>query len=145
MQFQEARIGRIFLLKFSDGEDLLQEITKFADTHNIKAAWLQFLGALKQGKLVTGPEKPELPPVPVWQEFSRAWEVIGVGNLFWEGDSPRLHVHGALGKGGDTLMGCLRQETEIYLVAEALLMEIVGLNVGRRLDPNLGVSMLEFS
>jgi predicted DNA-binding protein with PD1-like motif len=42
-------------------------------------------------------------------------------------------------------MGCLRQETEIYLVAEVLLMEIVGLKVGRRLDPNLGVSMLEFS
>ena len=145
MQFQEARLGRIFLLKFSDGEDLLQEIAKFAVTQNIKAAWIQFLGALKQGKLVTGPEKPELPPVPVWQEFSRAWEVIGVGNLFWEGDTPRLHVHGALGKGEDTLMGCLRQETEIYLIAEALLMEIVGLNVGRRLDPKLGVSMLEFS
>ena len=145
MQFQEAHIGRVFLLKFSDGEDLLQEITKFADAQNIKAAWLQFLGALKQGKLVTGPEKPELPPVPVWQEFSRAWEVIGVGNLFWEGDTPRLHIHGSLGKGEDTLMGCLRQETEIYLVAEALLMEIVGLEACRRLDPNLGVSMLEFS
>ena len=69
-------------------------ITKIAVSHNIKAAWIQFLGALKQGKLVSGPEKAELPPVPVWQEFSRAWEIIGVGNLFWEGDSPRLHVQG---------------------------------------------------
>ncbi len=138
MQFQEARLGRLFLLKFAHGDDLLQEITQFAVKHNIRAAWLQFLGALKQGKLVTGPEKPQLPPVPVWQEFSQAWEVIGVGNLFWEGESPRLHVHGTLGKGEDTLMGCLRQETEIYLVAEALLLEITGLNVCRRLDPDAG-------
>jgi predicted DNA-binding protein with PD1-like motif len=138
-------LGRLFLLKFAHGDDLLQEICQFAVNNNIKAAWLQFLGALKQGKLVTGPEKPQLPPVPVWQEFSQAWEIIGLGNLFWEGDSPKLHIHGTLGKGEATLMGCLRQETEVYLVAEALLLEIQGLNVGRRLDQTLGVSMLEFS
>jgi uncharacterized protein len=145
MQFQEARLGRLFLLKFTHGEDLLQEISRFAVKKNIRSAWLQFLGALKQGKLVTGPKKAELPPEPVWQEFSQAWEVVGVGNLFWEGDSPRLHIHGTLGKGEDTLMGCLRQENEIYLVAEALLLEITDLNVCRRLDQTLGVSMLEFS
>lgn len=145
MQFQEARLGRLFLLKFAHGDDLLQEISQFAVNNNIKAAWLQFLGALKQGKLVTGPEKPQLPPVPVWQEFSQAWEIIGLGNLFWEGDTPKLHIHGTLGKGGATLMGCLRQETEVYLVTEALLLEIQGLSACRRLDERLGVSMLEFS
>jgi predicted DNA-binding protein with PD1-like motif len=145
MQFQEARLGRLFLLKFAHGDDLLQEISQFAVNNNIKAAWLQFLGALKQGKLVTGPEKPQLPPVPVWQEFSQAWEIIGLGNLFWEGDTPKLHIHGTLGKGGATLMGCLRQETEVYLVTEALLLEIQGLSACRRLDETLGVSMLEFS
>jgi uncharacterized protein len=144
MQFREARLGRLFVLKFSHGEDLLQEISQFAITHNIKAAWMQFLGALKQGKLVGGPKEPELPPVPMWQEFSGAWEIVGIGNLFWEGDSPRLHVHGALGKGGETLMGCFRQETEIYLVVEALLFEITGLDACRRHDPQLGVVMLEF-
>jgi uncharacterized protein len=145
MQAQEARLGRLYLLKFAHGEDLLQEISQFAVKYNIRAAWMQFPGALKQGRLVSGPEKPQLPPVPVWQEFSQAWEIIGVGNLFWEDDSPRLHVHGALGKGEATLMGCLRQETEIYLVAEALLLEITGLNACRRFDQTLGVSMLEFS
>ena len=145
MQFQEARLGRLFLLKFAHGEDLLQEISQFAVTHTIKAAWIQFLGALKQGKLVSGPKTPELPPVPVWQEFYGAWEIIGIGNLFWEGDAPRLHVHGALGKGAETLTGCLRQETEVYLVVEVLLLEITDLNVSRRLDPELGVSMLELS
>jgi uncharacterized protein len=145
MQVQEARLGRLFVLKFGHGDDLLQEIAQFAVKYSIRAAWLQFIGALKQGKLVSGPEKPDLPPVPVWQEFSQAWEVIGLGNLFWEGESPRLHVHGALGKGEANLMGCLRQETEVYLVTEALVMEITGLKARRRLDPALGVSMLEFA
>lgn len=145
MQFREAQLGRVFLLTFDHGEDLLQEITAFAVKHHIKAAWLQFLGALKQGRLVCGPEQPVLPPAPVWQAFSGAWEVIGVGNLFWEEDSPRLHVHGTLGKGERTLMGCLRQESEVYLVAEVLLLEITGLAAQRRLDPSLGVARLEFS
>ncbi|MBM4288677.1 MAG: DNA-binding protein [Deltaproteobacteria bacterium] len=145
MHIQEARLGRLFLLKFSHGEDLLQEISDFARLATIRAAWLLFLGALKQGRLVCGPEKAELPPIPVWQEYSQAWEVVGVGNLFWEGDTPRLHLHGALGKGQATLTGCLRQETEIYLVAEALVFELTGIEVHRRLDPALGVSLLEFS
>ena len=70
MQVQEARLGRLFLLKFAHGDDLLQEISRFAVSYNIRAAWMQFLGALKQGKLVSGPEKPQLPPVPAWRTLS---------------------------------------------------------------------------
>ncbi|AEB10160.1 PPC domain-containing DNA-binding protein [Desulfobacca acetoxidans] len=142
MRVQEGRPGRLFLLTFQHGEDLIQEICQFAVRENIRAAWIQFLGALKQGRLVTGPEKPQLPPKPVWREFSQAWEVVGIGNLFWEDNAPKVHVHVALGKGDATIMGCLRLENEIYLVAEALLVELTGLNLCRRLDPDLGVSML---
>lgn len=143
MDIQEGGVGRVFLLKFEDGEDLLAELSAFARQKNLKAAWLFFLGAVKKGQLVVGPEKTELPPVPAWQEISQAWEIVGLGNLFWEGDAPRLHLHGALGRGENTRTGCLRQVTEVYLVAEVLVLELVGFSATRRLDPALGVALLQ--
>lgn len=143
MEVREGVVGRVFLVKFNHEDDLLAELTDLAREKNIRAAWIQFLGALKKGQMVVGPAKTELPPVPVWEKISEAWEVIGLGNLFWEEDTPRLHLHGALGRGEATLTGCLRQETEVYLVNEALVLEITGINVHRQKDPALGVAMLQ--
>lgn len=145
MHVHEAKLGRLFLLIMAHGDDLVQEITNFAITEQVRGARLFFLGALKQGNLVSGPTVPELPPVPVWQAFSHGWEILGLGNLFWEENTPKLHLHGALGKGEATLAGCLRRENEVYLVAEILVLELTGINVCRRLDPELGVSLLEFA
>jgi len=144
MEVLQAGLGRLFLLKMAHGDDLLQEIIDFAATQQVRAAWLFFLGALKQGRLVCGPAAPTLPPLPVWETFSQGWEILGLGNLFWEGDSPKLHLHGALGRGDATLTGCLRQENEVYLVAEILVLELTGASVCRSFDPALGVSLLRF-
>ena len=97
MEVLQTGLGRLFLLKMAHGDDLLEEISHFAAAHQVRAAWLFFLGALKQGHLVCGPAAPTLPPRPVWQNFSQGWEILGLGNLFWEDDVPKLHLHGALG------------------------------------------------
>lgn len=144
MEVLQTGLGRLFLLKMAHGEDLIQGITQFAREQQVKAAWLLFLGALRRGQLVTGPAQPELPPEPVWTAFSQGWEIVGVGNLFWEEEQPKLHLHGALGKGQATLTGCLRQDNEVYLVAEILVLELTGPAVSRCLDPQLGVSLLRF-
>ena len=144
MNYRQGQMGRIFVVTFAHGDDLLAGLTELAARENIRAAWFQLLGALGQGRLVVGPAKTELPPQPVWQEVSEAWEVLGVGNLFWEGDTPRLHLHGALGRGTGTLTGCLRQDSQVYLVIEAMVVEIAGVRAQRRRDPDLGVSLLQF-
>ncbi len=144
MEYLQGQLGRVFMVKFAHGDDVLAALTDLAIRESIRAAWIQFLGAIHKGGLVVGPAKTELPPQPVWHMLDQAWEVVGVGNLFWEGDSPRLHLHGALGRGPETLTGCLRKESQVYLVVEALILELTGVNVSRRLDPDLGVALLRF-
>jgi predicted DNA-binding protein with PD1-like motif len=143
MEYRQGTVGRVFLVKFSHGEDLVQGLLDFARGQNLRAAWIQLLGALQRGRLVVGPEKAEVPPTPVWQEVQDAWEVLGVGNLLWEDDAPRLHFHGALGRGENTLTGCLRQQGEVYLVIEALIVELAGLTACRAPDAATGLSLLQ--
>lgn len=145
MEAHTARLGRLFVLRFHHGEELIQTILDFAREQEIRAAWIQLLGALRQGQLVVGPQEPQIPPVPVWQNFSGGWEIVALGNLFWEEDSPKLHLHGTLGRGTATLAGCLRLDNEVYLVVEALILELLDLPARRRLDPASGLAMLEFS
>ena len=41
-----------------------------------------------------------------------------------EGDDPVIHLHGAIGRGKETLTGCVRKDTSVYLVIEAVITEM---------------------
>jgi len=58
MQYTKGTIGRIFLLKFNDGDVLLDELNRLARKERLKAGAFVFLGALKRGSLVTGRRNP---------------------------------------------------------------------------------------
>ena len=64
MEYTQGTIGRIFLLKFENEDILIKELSKFAKKEKLKAATMVFIGALKEGELVTGPKKPVIPPEP---------------------------------------------------------------------------------
>jgi uncharacterized protein len=141
MQYSEGRIGRIFMIRIDDGEDLLEELRRFAERMNVKTGTIQFLGALKQGRMVTGPEEPVIPPVPHWEMYNDGWEVIGFATLYPGENGPSIHVHASLGKGGSTKTGCLRKQAEAYLVVEAVLTEYVGISARRMIDEKTGLHL----
>ena len=57
MQYSEGQLGRVFVVRIDDGEDFLAEIQKFVLDKEIQAGSILFLGALRNGRMVTGPEK----------------------------------------------------------------------------------------
>ena len=141
MQYSEGRIGRVFMIRIDDGEDLLEELRRFAERMGVKTGVIQFLGALRQGRMVTGPEEPVIPPVPHWEEYSDGWEIIGFATLYPGDNGPAIHVHASLGKGRDTKTGCLRERAETYLVVEAVLTEYVGIAAQRVHDEKTGLHL----
>jgi uncharacterized protein len=142
MEYTAGRIGRIFVLKFGDDDVLLRELDRFSRKEKVKAAVFVFLGAMKQGDLATGPKKPVIPPEPNWQSFRDGWEAMGVGTIFTNKTGPQIHIHTAMGKKAKTLTGCVRKESKVFLVVEAVVFELKGVSATKAIDPKTGINLL---
>lgn len=143
MEYTSGKIGRVFLLKFEDDDILVDSLDRFARKEGLKAATLVFLGALKKGDLVTGPKKPVIPPEPNWVSLKDAWEVMGVGTIFANRSGPQIHIHAAMGKKLNTLIGCVRKKSKVFLVIEAIVFELKGVKATKDIDPETGLNLLK--
>jgi predicted DNA-binding protein with PD1-like motif len=143
MRYQVGETGRTVIAKFEDGDNILQGLSEIIKKENIRAGVFYLVGGMKSGRFVVGPEKEELPPVPIWRELNESHEVVGVGTIFWQGNEPKLHFHGAYAKRDSVKAGCLREKAETFLVLEAIIIEIKGVNAVRELDPVSGMVLLK--
>lgn len=142
MQYTKGSVGRIFVVKFEDGDVLLEELSALVKKEKIKSAAMIFIGALKKGDLVTGPKKPVIPPEPNKVNFEKAWEALGVGTIFTNKSGPQIHIHSAMGKKLRTLTGCVRGKSEVFLVIEAIIFELKGVNATKTIDAKTGLNLL---
>ncbi len=132
MDYTSGTIGRIFTIRFDEGDDLLAGLTDLAHKENIKAGWFNIIGGLRQAEVVIGPKEPVMPPEPIWQKVDAAQEVVGIGSIFRdENNDPKIHLHTALGHHGSTMTVCVRKGTKTYLILEVYLIEITGVDVTR--------------
>jgi predicted DNA-binding protein with PD1-like motif len=143
VKYQQGTIGRVFVAKVEHGDDLMQELKSLAIKENIRCAVVQIIGAMKSASVVTGPKECVVPPEPVWRSFEDGREILGMGTIFWDDSEPVLHLHSAIGKGDSCIMGCIRGETETYLILEVIVMEISGIDAFRGIDPQLGIKALQ--
>lgn len=141
MQYTEGQIGRIFVVRIDDGEDMLTSLRQFVQDRGIQAGSVVFLGALMEGKMVTGPEEPVIPPVPHYVFFEGGWEVFGVGTIYPGEGGPHIHLHSSVGRAGHALTGCLRETAVTYLIVEAVIYEITGLSARKEFDQKTQISL----
>ncbi len=109
MEIHEKKLGRIFRLKFTQGEDFFTEITKFARERDVKEASLFIIGALDHGQMITGFLSTK--GYDVNRRAVGHREFFAVGNLTWpakpppaveetagwQTPQPYAHLHLALG------------------------------------------------
>lgn len=143
MQYRQGSYGRVFVLKFEDGDDLLGEIKDLAKAENIRVGTVLLLGGMRSAGVVSGPREAVIPPEPMWVTFSDGREVVAVGTLFRQDDEPVIHLHGAIGRGTETVTGCIRKDSSVFLVVEAVVTEIVGIDARKAMNGKTGLVMLE--
>jgi predicted DNA-binding protein with PD1-like motif len=143
MKYQTGRPGRVIVVRFEDREDILGNLAELAKKENVRAAVFYLVGGMREGRIVVGPEKDEFPPTPVWKSLGESHEVVGLGTIFWQGEEPKVHFHGAFGKKDMVKVGCLRENSETFLVLEAIVMELEGITAKRELDKASGMILLK--
>lgn len=144
MDYRIGTMGRVLNIRFDHGENLLKGLEKIIVKEDIQSAWFQILGGLAKSGVVTGPKAATVPPDPVWRTVDDVREVIGSGSVHWDGDTPKIHLHAAMGHHGDTLTACIRKYTEIYLVLEVILFELKGISATRPWYDQGGFYRLKF-
>lgn len=143
MKYQTGGIGRAFVARFEDGEDFLQSLAGLAKREDIRSAVFFLVGGVKEGRMVLGPRADEMPPEPVWGEINGNSELVGTGTIFWDPSGPKVHLHMAAGRGGGVMVGCLREKSKTFLVLEAVILEIAGIDAKREKDPVSGLALLK--
>ena len=145
MKACEGQVGRVFVIRLEDGDVIPECIERFAEENGVSVGQTILVGGIGGGKVVVGPQSSdEVPPQPMLLPVDGAHEVLGIGVLAPdENGKPILHIHGALGRSGQTMTGCLRPGVTTWLVGEVILYEILGVKAARVWDKESNFALLE--
>ena len=141
MRYTSGRCARVFYLHIEHGEDLVNTIRDFVSKQEIQAGIIHLIGAVRNARIVTGPKEDTLPPDPSFVSLQQAHELIGTGMIRTGSDGPEIHFHISAGRGETALTGCLRGESEVFIIIEAVIIEFSGMEIGMSHDPKTGLSL----
>ncbi len=143
MDFQVGSIGRAFVLRLYEGEELYEQIEALAARENVTSALVLLVGGLRSGKVVVGPKSPVGRPEPRYLEFDDAREFVGWGTIFPDKNGPKMHLHGSIGRGKEVITGCPRGGARVFCVMEGVMLELTGINAIREMDQQMGFALLK--
>jgi predicted DNA-binding protein with PD1-like motif len=145
MKACEGQVGRVFVMRLEDGDVIPECIERFAKDNGVSVGQVILVGGIGDGKVVVGPQSSdEMPPQPMLLPVDGAHEVLAAGVLAPdENGKPILHIHGALGRSGQTMTGCLRPGVTTWLIVEVILYEILGVKATRVRDKESNFTLLE--
>ncbi len=146
MQYSEGKIGRAFVLRLEEGDRLPDTLETFARNKEIEGAMVLYLGGAADGSRVV--VEPELncgdQIVPIVHGLAGSQEILALGTLFRnEENLPILHMHAGIGREGNATIGCTRAGVPVWLVAEAVILEILGTGALRKKNPQNGLELLQ--
>lgn len=169
MNWSEGSLGRVFVIRLEEGEEFNSSLETFAAERGVKRGVVFLLGGAGTGsRVVVGPatsdqgegtnselitadatpgssytSETKTPIHPLVHALAAPHEVLAIGTLFPDPQGrPVLHMHAAAGREGRATVGCTRAGTITWLVAEAILLEILGTTGERRVDPATGFELL---
>ena len=144
MEYAVGKTGRIIAARLFEGEDLYESIEQIAKKEKVKSAAVLITGGFRKANVVVGPKQEEPKIIGNFKDFVGPGEVLGVGTIYCDDEGPKLHIHTAIGKNDETIVGCPRGGAKTFLILEVTIIEIQGVEAGRKPDENTGLKLLRF-
>jgi predicted DNA-binding protein with PD1-like motif len=146
LQFTEAKLGRIFIIRLHDNDHLPDVLENFSEQRCISSALCFFIGGAKEiSQVVVGPKNGEALPVePVVALLGGVSEVCGIGTIFQnEEGKPKLHMHAGFGRGEKTILGCVRLGVDVWRIGEVIILELTEAAARRAVNQETKFEFLE--
>ncbi|MFB6346676.1 MAG: PCC domain-containing protein [bacterium] len=126
MDVQEFRSKRWFRLLLEDDESLKASIRDASRERGIGFGWIQVVGEIKDPKLASGYRLEENGDTPekIMVEPGESHHVLGVGSVRKSGDGREVHLHGPMGRDGETTTGCWAGDQSVFKGLEVVLVEL---------------------
>ena len=136
MNYTEAKLARIFILRLRHEETLHEVVEKFAAEKKVKSALCFFLGgAQDKSKVIVGPKDGATMPLePMMMLLKGVHEGCG---------KPKLHMHASFGRNDNAVTGCVRAGVEVWQIGEVVILELVGGSAKRAKNEETGFEFLE--
>jgi uncharacterized protein len=137
----ESEGQRTFAIVLAPGEEVCASLLDFAHEHEIGAAAVSAIGALRRATVAFyNPEASEYEPIRIDEQV----EVLSLAGDIALGDDhePRLHLHAAISKRDGSAWGGHLLEAEVRPTLEAIVTESPP-PLRRRVDPDSGLALLE--
>ncbi len=116
--------GRVYLLSFDRGEDLLDSLTGFARSNDVLAAVVTFLGSVSRADLSW--YDPDTGGYRTLVREEQLEVAGGTGNISLHEDRPLVHIHAVFADStGRTIGGHINQGTTVFAM-EATVQQLVG-------------------
>jgi len=144
MEYAIGKTGRIITARLFEGEDLYESIHEIARKENIKSAAVLITGGFRKADVIVGPKQENPKIIGNKKEFAGPGEVLGVGTIYCHDEGPKLHIHAAIGKNNETIVGCPRGQVKTFLIIEVTIIEIEGIKGRRQFDEASGLNLLRF-
>ena len=141
MEYQVGKPGRIIAARLFEGEDIYESIESIARRENINAAAVLITGGFRN--VVVGPKQERPKIVGNFKPFAGPGEVLGVGTIYRDSKQPKLHIHTAIGKEDQVMVGCPRGGASTFLILEVTIIEIDRVEAERKLDESTGLNLLK--
>lgn len=126
MDYRENTVQRVFSIRFSAGDRLVESLAKLAREKNIRSAAVTFSGDFSKGQFRIGLRKYSRAPMDVNPiTFSDVHQAEGVGSIAWEDDQPRIRLQAAIAREREVFVAGVEEAEAAD--AEAVILELGGI------------------